>query len=136
MPAGRIAAVTTTAAHQKRWLLLSLLTLLTLAGAFLAPAVDASASTRVGVETRVRAIDTPTTALVAAHDRSSSTPVGGIPPAREITSVSRRVARAAPLHRRALPFLGFIMDPLDSAVTTNVRAGWKYPGLTDGWGVG
>ena len=54
--------VTTTSRHQKRGFLLSLLTLLSLVGAFLGPPVDASASTRVAAETRVRAIEDPATA--------------------------------------------------------------------------
>jgi hypothetical protein len=72
----RINAVTTTSGHRHRGLLLSLLTLLTLLGATLATPVDASASTRVAAETRVRAIDTPTTALIAARDLGSSTGAG------------------------------------------------------------
>ena len=76
VPDGRIAAVTTTAAHQKRGFLLSLLTLLTLAGAILATPVDASASTRVAAETRVRANDHPTAALVAANTAGSPHGVG------------------------------------------------------------
>jgi len=77
VPAGRIATVTTATAHQKRGLLLSLLTLLTLISAIgFGPAIDASASTRAAAETRVRAIDTPTTALVAARDLGSSTGAG------------------------------------------------------------
>lgn len=76
VPAGRIVAVTTTSGHRQRGFLLSLLTLLTLLGAILATPVDASASTRAAAETRVRANDTPTTALVAARDLGSSTVAG------------------------------------------------------------
>ena len=67
--------VTTTSRHQKRGFLLSLLTLLSLVGAFLGPPVDASASTRVAAETRVRAIGDSAAALVAADGRTSSTSV-------------------------------------------------------------
>lgn len=68
--------VTTTSRHQKRGFLLSLLTLLSLVGAFLGPPVDASASTRVAAETRVRAIDHPGPVLVGRVDAASSTGVG------------------------------------------------------------
>jgi hypothetical protein len=71
----RINAVTTTSGHRHRGLLLSLLTLLTLLGATLATPVDASASTRVAAETRVRAIGASAAALVAADGRTSSTSV-------------------------------------------------------------
>ena len=75
-PAGRINAVTTTAAHRQRRFLLSLLTLLTLLGIAFGPTIDASASTRSVAETRVRAIDTPTPALVATTSPPSPTAVG------------------------------------------------------------
>jgi len=76
VPAGRIATVTTARAHRKRGLLLSLLTLLTLIAAILTPLVDVSASTRTGVETRVRAIDTPTAAAVATTSLHRQQPSG------------------------------------------------------------
>jgi len=69
--------VTTTAACRQRTLLLSLLTLLTLVGAIgLGPTIDASASTHPAAQTRVRAIDHPTTAVVGAEQPGSSTTVG------------------------------------------------------------
>jgi len=100
VPAGRIVTVTTASGHRQRGFLLSLLTLLTLAGAFLAPAVDASASTRVGIETRVRAIDTPTTALVGRVDAASSTTVGvsGLP-LRQQASATGAATEAAGTRR-------------------------------------
>jgi len=77
VPAGRINAVTSTAAHRQRRFLLSLLTLLTLIAAIgFGPAADASASTPVAAETRVRAIHTPTPVLVAASDTASPASVG------------------------------------------------------------
>jgi len=75
-PAGRINAVTTTAAHRQRRFLLSLLTLLTLLGATFGPTIDASATTRPTAETRVRAISHPTAALVATTSPPSPTAVG------------------------------------------------------------
>ena len=69
--------MTTTAACRQRTLLLSLLTLLTLVGAIgLGPTIDASASTHPAAQTRVRAIDHPTTAVVGAEQPGSSTTVG------------------------------------------------------------
>jgi hypothetical protein len=69
----RLDGVTSTSGHRQRGFLLSLLTLVTLAGAIgFGPAVDASASTHAAAETRVRAIGDPAAALVAADDRSSS----------------------------------------------------------------
>lgn len=75
-PAGRINAVTTTSGHRQRTLLLSPLTMLTLVGATLVAPVDASVSTRPAAQTRVRAIDHPTTAVVGAEQSGSSTTVG------------------------------------------------------------
>jgi len=67
--------VTTTTAHRQRRFLLSLLTLLTLAGATFGPTIDASATTRPTAETRVRANNHPTAALVATDSHASSTGV-------------------------------------------------------------
>lgn len=53
-----------------------MLTLLTLLGAILVSPVDASASTHGGAETRVRAIDTPAAAVVAADSITSPAFVG------------------------------------------------------------
>ena len=76
LSAGRIKAVATTGTYRQRTFALSLLTLLTLTGIAFGPTIDASASTRPAAETRVRAIDTPTPALVAATSPPSLTAVG------------------------------------------------------------
>ncbi len=64
--------MTTASRHQKRGFLLSLLTLLSLVGAFLGPPVDASASTRVAAGTRARAIEDPATAAAWRRGRRAT----------------------------------------------------------------
>ncbi len=88
--------MTTTAAHLKRGFLLSLLTLLTLLGAFLVSPVDASASTRDAAETRVRAIDHPAAALVELVDPAPPTGVGvSGDHLRQVVSATRVVTNSA-----------------------------------------
>ena len=69
--------MTTTGGHQQRALVLSLLTLLTaVSGVAFGPTIDASATTCPATGTRVRAIDHPTSALVAAGEPASPVLVG------------------------------------------------------------
>ncbi len=67
-------AATTPAGHRQRGFLLSLLTLLALVGAFLVSPFDVSASTKVGVETRVRAIDSMVAVPVGCTDPDRQQP--------------------------------------------------------------